>query len=98
MLKLFKKKTKIPEDVPQIITAQSVLVVNGEDVYVTNDIIKVTTYDGETYVGRLERVNHDITWVIEPYISLDISAEFNNCTKLIDIKDIKSIEPVEEES
>lgn len=94
MLKLFKKIIKISEDVPQIITAQSVLVVNGEDVYITNDIIKVTTYDGETYVGRLDHVRHD---ALCPYIRLDISAYLHESTKFINIEDIKSVEPVEEE-
>jgi hypothetical protein len=92
MFKLFRKKSS---DSTRLITAQTVLIV-GDDVYTVGDIVKISTDDGKTYIGTVEKVVDDEVFE-ERFINLDISEKFNSHFKRIYIEDIKSVEAYDHE-
>lgn len=102
MIKLFGKKKK-PEqmemDIPDLIVAQSVLIVNSDEVYHAGDIVEVTLRDGTVHTGRIEDIVLTGMYMnSRPYISLDESSEFNKNVVCIYVEEISHIRLAEEES
>ena len=106
MIKLFKKKAKknevedflqMNDKTPDPIVCQSVLIVDGQEVYHKDDVVALVLKDGTVHVGRIDDIVLAGMYMNgRSYMTLDESSKFNKNDRLIYIEEITFIKLAEE--